>query len=178
MMCDEIAFECETATQSQLGLVLRTAGPGCPNIVDNQSAPNSIHRWKFPPFSDATDSSLHSPIGVQLAAQGYWEIVLTQRTSHDVCWFIERYIFSSNDSVMIYQYSDVIMSELAPQITGVSIVCWNVCSGANHRKRPKLRVTELREGNLPMTGGFPSQRASNTENASIWWRHHVLDFFF
>ena len=23
-----------------------------------------------------------------------------------------------------------------------------------------------------MTGGFPSQRASNAENVSIWWRHH------
>ena len=29
------------------------------------------------------------------------------------------------------------------------------------------------EGNPPVTGGFPSQRASNTENISIWWRHHV-----
>ena len=25
-----------------------------------------------------------------------------------------------------------------------------------------------------MTGGFPSQRASNAENVSIWWRHHEL----
>ena len=24
------------------------------------------------------------------------------------------------------------------------------------------------------TGGFPSQRASNAENDSIWWRHHVV----
>ena len=24
-----------------------------------------------------------------------------------------------------------------------------------------------------MTGEFPSQRASNGENVSIWWRHHV-----
>ena len=24
------------------------------------------------------------------------------------------------------------------------------------------------------TGGFPSQRASNAKNASIWWRHHGL----
>ena len=26
--------------------------------------------------------------------------------------------------------------------------------------------------NLPVTGGFPFQRASNAENVSIWWRHH------
>ena len=25
-----------------------------------------------------------------------------------------------------------------------------------------------------MTGEFPAQRASNVENVSIWWRHHVF----
>ena len=29
------------------------------------------------------------------------------------------------------------------------------------------------QGNPLVTGGFPSQRASNVENASIWWCHHV-----
>ena len=27
-------------------------------------------------------------------------------------------------------------------------------------------------GNPPVIGGFPSQRASNAENVSIWWWHH------
>ena len=27
-------------------------------------------------------------------------------------------------------------------------------------------------GNPPLTGGIPSQRASNAENVPIWWRHH------
>ena len=27
--------------------------------------------------------------------------------------------------------------------------------------------------NSPVTGEFPAQRASNAENVSIWWRHHV-----
>ena len=39
-------------------------------------------------------------------------------------------------------------------------------------KKSKLRVTGLCEGNSPVTGEFPAQRASNTENASISWRHH------
>ena len=34
-------------------------------------------------------------------------------------------------------------------------------------------VTGLCEGNPPVTGGFPSQRTSNAENVSIWWRHNV-----
>ena len=28
--------------------------------------------------------------------------------------------------------------------------------------------------NSPVTGEFPAQRASNKENVSIWWRHHVI----
>ena len=45
------------------------------------------------------------------------------------------------------------------------------------RRRPKkpskLRVTGLCAGNSPGTGEFPAQMASNAENVSIWWRHHV-----
>ena len=37
----------------------------------------------------------------------------------------------------------------------------------------KLRVTGLCEGNSPVTGEFSTQRVSNVENVSIWWRHHV-----
>ena len=41
------------------------------------------------------------------------------------------------------------------------------------KKTSKLRVTGLCEENPPATGGFPSQRASYAENASIWLRHHI-----
>ena len=40
------------------------------------------------------------------------------------------------------------------------------------KKTCKLRVTGLCEGNSPVTGEFPAQRASDAENVSIWWRHH------
>ena len=40
------------------------------------------------------------------------------------------------------------------------------------KKTSKIRVTGLGEGNSPVTGEFPAQRASNAENVSIWWRHH------
>ena len=43
----------------------------------------------------------------------------------------------------------------------------------NRLFRPsKLRVTGICVGNSPVTGEFPA-RASNAENVSIWWRHHV-----
>ena len=41
------------------------------------------------------------------------------------------------------------------------------------KKTSKLRVTGLCAGNSPGTGEFPAQMASNAENVSIWWRHHV-----
>ena len=40
------------------------------------------------------------------------------------------------------------------------------------KKASNLRVTGLCEGNSPVTGEFPAQRASNAQNVSIWWRHH------
>ena len=65
----------------------------------------------------------------------------------------------------------------------------NECNGiANHqhldcllhhlfRRRSKktltLHVTGLCEGNWLVTSGFPSQRASNAENISNGWHHHV-----
>ena len=40
------------------------------------------------------------------------------------------------------------------------------------KKTSKLCVTGLCGGNPSVTGGFPSQLASNEESVSIWWRHH------
>ena len=43
------------------------------------------------------------------------------------------------------------------------------------KKTSKLPITGLYQGNSPVTGEFPAQRASNTENVSSWWRHHGID---
>ena len=48
----------------------------------------------------------------------------------------------------------------------------NRLSRRRSKKTSKLRVTGLCVGNSPVTGEFPAQMASNTENVSIWWRHH------
>ena len=44
------------------------------------------------------------------------------------------------------------------------------------KKTSKLRVTGLCAGNSPVTSELPTQRASNAENASNWWRHHIVSF--
>ena len=72
----------------------------------------------------------------------------------------------------LIHYNDVIMSALASQITGVSMVYSIVCSGIS-KKTSKLHATGLCGGNSQLTGEFPAQRASSEENVFILWRHHV-----
>ena len=68
-------------------------------------------------------------------------------------------------------YNDVIMGAMASQITSLTIVYSTVYSGRS-KKTPKLRVTGLCAGNSLVTGEFPAQMVSNSENVSIWWLHH------
>ena len=44
--------------------------------------------------------------------------------------------------------------------------------GCRSKKTSKLRVTGLCAGNSPVTGEFPTQRASYAENVSNWGSHH------
>ena len=72
-------------------------------------------------------------------------------------------------------YDDVIMSEIASQITSLTIVYSTVLSGADQSKhQSSTSLTGLCVGNSPVTGEFPAQMARNAENISIWWRHHAL----
>ena len=70
-------------------------------------------------------------------------------------------------------YGDVIMGSIAPQITSLTIVYSTVYSDADQKKIKALRHWPLC-GEFTGTGEFPAQMASNAENVSIWWRHHVL----
>ena len=63
-------------------------------------------------------------------------------------------------------YKDLIMSHMASQIASVSIVCSIVGSGANQRKRQSSASLALVDRWIPHT------KASDAENASIWWRLH------
>ena len=63
-------------------------------------------------------------------------------------------------------YSDVIIRAMASQITGVSIVCSALWSGADQTKHQST-------ASLAFVRGIHRLPASNAENVSIWWRHHV-----
>ena len=65
------------------------------------------------------------------------------------------------------------MGAIASKITCASIVCplFVQAQIKEYIKAPK--ITGVCEGTLPVIDDFPAQRASNAENVSIWWRHHV-----
>ena len=48
------------------------------------------------------------------------------------------------------------------------------CPWWRHQIETFSALLALSDGNSPMTGEFPTQRASNAGNVSIWWRHHEL----
>ena len=64
------------------------------------------------------------------------------------------------DSVSNHQAHDCLLNRLFGRIS---------------KKTSKLLVTGLCAGNSPGTDEFPAQMASNADNVSIWWRHHLLN---
>ena len=76
---------------------------------------------------------------------------------------------------VILELQWLIMGAMASQITSLTIVYSTVYSRG---RTSKFCVTGLCEGNSPVAGEFPAQRASNAENVSFWWRHHGQDSFF
>ena len=70
-------------------------------------------------------------------------------------------------------FCDVIIGSMASQIISLTIVYSINHSGADQWKHQPPRVTGLRAGNSAVAGELPAQMASNAENISIWWRHHV-----
>ena len=116
-------------------------------------------------------------------------IVLFLRLNYEACWLevwkdsSVWYILHNNTFNVSFKYlkccdkhyNDVIMS------VGVSNhqppeCLLNGLFSLRSTKASKLRVTGVCEGNSPVTGEFPTQRASNADNVSIWWHHHVSSY--
>ena len=73
-------------------------------------------------------------------------------------------------------YCDVIIGAIASNFTGLTIVYSIVHPGADQRNhQSSASLAFLCAGISPVTGEFPAQTASNAENVSIWWRHHLIN---
>ena len=68
-----------------------------------------------------------------------------------------HYVVCQDTDTNYFRYSDVIMSTMASQITGVSIIYWTVCSGEDKRKHQSSAFLAF------VPGEFPTQRASDTK---------------
>ena len=83
---------------------------------------------------------------------------------HDIIMYITlRLCHNEHNGISTHRHLDCLLNRLF-----------------RHRsKKPsKLHVTGFCDGNSPVTGEFPAQRASNAENVSIWWCHHEDIIFF
>ena len=70
-------------------------------------------------------------------------------------------------------YIGAMMSVMASQITGVSIVCSTICSGGDQRKQRQSSASlAFVKGIRRWPVDSPHKGASNAENVSIWWRHY------
>ena len=97
-------------------------------------------------------------------------------------WRVERRkiprLPGSLDHYSAPHYSDVIMSAMASQITGVLIVYSTVCSGVDQRKHQSSASLSLwgeftGDRLIPRSHRWiPRTKASVAEHISIWWRHH------
>ena len=70
-------------------------------------------------------------------------------------------------------YSDVIMDTMASQITGVSIVCSAICSGADQSHQNPASLAFVRGIIRRPVDSLHKGSVSNAENVFIWRRHHV-----
>ena len=98
--------------------------------------------------------------------EGYGRIPNHNKTQHSTVCMVIRVRFLSSlqwrhnelDGISNHQPHDCLLRHLFR---------------CRSKKMSKLRGTGFYEGNSPVTGEFPTQRASNAENVSIWWHHHV-----
>ena len=85
--------------------------------------------------------------------------LLTLTVILDALWHISlRWRHNEHDGVSNHQPHDCLPNRLFRR---------------RSKETSKLPVTGPSVGNSPVTGEFPAQRASNAENDSICWRHHV-----
>ena len=78
---------------------------------------------------------------------------------HKLCGIVSlHWRHNGHDSISNHQPHDCLLNRLFRR---------------RSKKISKLHVTGLCAGNPPETSEFPTQIASNAENVSIWWHHHV-----
>ena len=69
-------------------------------------------------------------------------------------------------NILMIHYNDVKMRAMASQTTGISIVCWTVCSGGDQRKHQSSGLLALCSGNSPVMFSFDDVIMNKSKNGS------------
>ena len=143
-----------------------------------KSSPSGDYHSKAGNFTLKYISKLLPSIPLQSCIWAIGRVQMTFIETYRICMmqFAFHFVRPSGHPSMhpttLLHYSDAIMSAMASKTTGAPIVSQIVCLKRRSKKTPKLCVIGLCEGNSPVTGEFPLQRASNAEKISNWWCHH------
>ena len=113
------------------------------------------------PISNCKGLEHKSALYYARGTSGWSRYLTCESESHDGVITLQ-WRYDGRDSVSNHQPRDCLLNRLFRP---------------RSKKTSKLRVTGLCAGNLPGTGEFPAQMASNAENVSIWWRHHEVEAF-
>ena len=133
-----------------------------------------LHYWPFVrKFINAVPSQMASYAQLQFFLNCQPKQATEQTIKLPVIWNMIHKWCHCNESdlfhcVLQWHY----MSIMGSQITSILAVCSTVCLGKHHPKTSKPPLLTLCEGNPPVTGGFPSQRASNTDTISMSCHHY------
>ena len=104
----------------------------------------------------------------------YWRVYASLGRTQRPRQFFADGIFKLVSFYKIYcHYDDVIMGAMASQISSLTIVCSTVDSGVDQSKHQSSASVAFVRGIHRLPVNSP-QMASNAENVSIWWRHHVF----
>ena len=132
-------------------------------MVSCQRAPTShAYAWQIGPFWQDTLDMLSA------AKNSYIEFKIWQpRAPHFNLY--ERYLSLPCWLARVY-YSDVTWASWRPKSSETR--AFNGLFSWTSKEHRSSTLLALCEGNAPVTGSFPSQRAGNTERVSVLWRHH------
>ena len=98
-------------------------------------------------------------------------ILTTPKWHQDTVWRDNRVTFGG------LHYNDAIMSTMASEITSLSFVCLDVCSGGDQRKHQSSASLAFVRGIHRWPVDYPHTRPSYAEFFSVWWRHHDLQTY-
>ena len=126
---------------------------------------NGVGNWKhssrktWTRSSDIANTMANNDLVTQGAILGHFSLDIPVSSSERLNFRDSLQLrHNGRDCVSIHQRLDCLL---------------NCLFGHRSKKTSKLHVTGLCEGNSLGTCEFPAQKASNAENVSIWWRHHI-----